>query len=65
MKDFRVGIFARIDKQYRRNEETGEYGYVEEIVYKVHDWCNDSRVEYYKKDGEVCVYLHDFQFDRA
>jgi hypothetical protein len=65
MKKFRVGVFARIDKNYRKNPETLEYGYVEEIVFTAQDWCDDAGIEFYKKEGKICVYLHEFEFDET
>jgi hypothetical protein len=54
MQEFQVGIFASLDKSYERLE-SGEYGYVERITYRVHDWCNEHGIAHYAKEGHVLV----------
>jgi len=58
---FTVGIFASLDKSYEMDPQTGEYGYVEHLIYHVHDWCDENGIAHYSKDGHVLVETHSFQ----
>ncbi|SRR6266404_6979526 len=55
-QEFTVGVFALISKHhdYAENKE------VETITYSVHEWCTDSGVAYYRKEGEILVEKHVF-----